>query len=419
MQTKRHKKKRPVLRAVLLSLFAVIIILGLIFSHFGGFSTGKSSNVEEFKQYAADIPDITIAPNVSIVALGEATHGNVEFQQLKLDVFKVMVEKYNVRAFALEGDFGGCQKVNRYIHGEEGSAKKAAEAIGFTIYRTQEMEDLITYMREYNEKAPSGDDIRFYGFDMQRWAYNYKYLVEECKIQSVQTDNLEKLVVNDEWSEEYSQSERKDVISQVKNELTQKDNSELAIHFADMLIQNITLGELSGSNDELILKRDEFMAQNCLWISSREESLGHARIFVSGHNGHIAKYASYDSMGKILSDTLGENYYAIGTDFYKTTVNIPNANSNKRVNRVFYSHDPLAKTAKLAGYDICWLDFSSLGDNSELKKVSEDYVYMGSLGEGFSILMRILPQAYRIFQPPAQLYNSMIFVTKATPIKVL
>ena len=82
--------------------------------------------------------------------IGEATHGNKEFQQLKLDVFKIMVEDYGVRAFALEGDYGGCEAVNHYIHGDDGTVKDAVSAIGFAIYRTQEMENLISWMWEYN-----------------------------------------------------------------------------------------------------------------------------------------------------------------------------------------------------------------------------------------------------------------------------
>ena len=33
--------------------------------------------------------------------------------------------------------------------------------------------------------------------------------------------------------------------------------------------------------------------------------------------------------------------------------------------------------------------------------------------------MRLLPQSYRIFQPPATLYDSMIFVLEASPTTIL
>ena len=87
----------------------------LVFTYFGGFGTGDTANVEEFAQYVQPVENLFIPEDKRIIALGEATHGNVEFQQLKLDVFRQMVEQYDVRAFALEGDYGGCEQVNQYM----------------------------------------------------------------------------------------------------------------------------------------------------------------------------------------------------------------------------------------------------------------------------------------------------------------
>ena len=93
-----------------------------------------------------------------------------------------------------------------------------------------------------------------------------------------------------------------------------------------------------------------------------------------------------------LSDELGEGYFAIGTDFYKTNCNLPK-NDGKRITHTFYSYDPLAKAAKKAGYDMCWLDFSKVPENSQLKEQITDHVSMGSLGEGYSaFFMSIFPQ---------------------------
>ena len=91
----------------------------------------------------------------------------------------------------------------------------------------------------------------------------------------------------------------------------------------------------------------------------------------------------------------------------------------QRTIQVFYSHDPLAKAAKLAGFDICWLDFTKVPGNSELGRQASEYTYMGTLGESYSIIMRLLPLSCRMFQPPAVLYDSMIFVTDANPAKIL
>ena len=72
----------------------------------------------------------------------------------------------------------------------------------------------------------------------------------------------------------------------------------------------------------------------------------------------------------------------------------------------------------MAGLDICWLDFADIPENSELYELISQYTYMGTLGEGYSWFMRLLPPSYRMFQPPAVLYDSMIFVADATPTKI-
>lgn len=84
--------KRSKIRSIIFGLLGVIVLVALIFMSFGGFSTGKNINPEEFAKYAQSVDNIKITENSKIIALGEATHGNVEFQQLKLDVFRKMVE---------------------------------------------------------------------------------------------------------------------------------------------------------------------------------------------------------------------------------------------------------------------------------------------------------------------------------------
>ena len=45
--------------------------------------------------------------------------------------------------------------------------------------------------------------------------------------------------------------------------------------------------------------------------------------------------------------------------------------------------------------------------------------WMGSLGEMYSTLYRILPRGYRVWASPAELYDAMIYVSDAHPIEVI
>ena len=105
---KNKKTRRFKIRYIVFGLLGVMALAALVFMRFGGFGTGENVNPEEFLAYAEPVENITVPESAKIIALGEATHGNAEFQQLKLEVFKLMVKNNGVRAFALEGDYGGC-----------------------------------------------------------------------------------------------------------------------------------------------------------------------------------------------------------------------------------------------------------------------------------------------------------------------
>ena len=424
--TSKGSNKHTLRWILLMLIFGGIVVL-YFYGYFGGFTKVKPVDNEEFAKYTGSISDITIPDSVRIIGLGEATHGNVEFQQLKLDVFKLMVGKYGVRVFALEGDYGGCEAVNRYIHGGPGTAQKAAAAIGFPIYQTREMAQLIDWMRKYNSTAKEGEDLRFYGFDMQLYEYNYKYLLEAAKTFAIPTVELERLWDKSEgkYSASFTADQKAKVIEKVKQDLLQLNDSTTAqaVHFADVLLQNIAVGKVMDNMSKGIALRDSLMFVNTHWIMEQEEARGNECIFISGHNGHIQRVHDYGKAGKAmgarLANELGKAYFVIGTDFYKARVSLPKGKSGKRSNHTFFSKDPLAEAAKKCRYETCWLDFSRIPDGTIFKLQITDYTWMGDVGEGYSPLMAVLPQSYRDWVSPTLLYDGVILVTEAQPIVVL
>lgn len=412
------KKKTDKLKFlfVILGLLAVLVIIALVFMHFGGFGTGKSADVDALADYAQPIKSISVPENAKIIALGDASYGNQEFQELKLTVFRQMVENNNVRAFALEADFGGCAFANDFIHGGEGTAQEAAAVIGNAMYRTEEMAELLSYMRQYNETASDGDDLRFYGFDIQQTGKSAQYLLTECTALGLDTTVLSACADLDGTKDKSKWLEQIDSISALKKELKQKNASEAAMHHVDMLLQYCAMQAIGTSIAPDLT--DSFMTENLLWIIQQEQKEGREYIFVSGHNSHVAKNGSKDSMGMLLSQNQGEAYYVIGTDFYKACCNLSAGASGKRTNQVFYSHDPLAKAVYKAEYDLCWLDFSVLPVGSVLEKQTATDCDMGNVSENYSVFSRLLPSSYRTHQMPSQMYDSMIFVSEATPTEI-
>ena len=371
---------------IVTGILLIMVTCSLVYVHLGGFSTGKSADIDEFAKYAEKItgdklPSIDVPEGTRIVALGEATHGNKEFQELKKLVFQDMVENKGIRAFVLEADTGGCEAINRYIHGGEGTLEEATETLGFQIYRTDEMADLISWMRSYNETAVEEQDIRFYGFDMQDKEYEFKYVIEALTECGISTTKLEQLMDGAEYSDEFRLEDREKIL----------------------------------------------MAENAMWILNQEEQLGNKMVFLSGHNGHMEQFGTFRGgedkvMGNILADEIGRDaYFSIGTDFYKTTCNMPK-NEKQRTTFTAYSHDPLAKAAYKSGNDVCLLDFSKVPDDSRIAAQINGYIFLGNLGDqsvgGLNrIVMKAIPYTYREWRNPHESYDAMIFVSNAHPTK--
>ena len=305
--------------SIITVLTVTVVAAAGIYSRFGGFGTGECANTEEFSKYAVPVSELCVPDEAQIVALGEATHGNREFQQLRLDVFKVLAEKYGVRAFALEGDFGGCEAIDRYIHGEGGTAEEALSATGFAIYRTEEMKDLLEWMRSYNTSCAEGEDLCFYGFDMEQRSRSYGYLLEELKKEDIDTADFEKMWNSEAgtYADGYTVEQRIEIINAVKEQLPSDDAR--AIQFAQVLLQNIELGKYINDSGELNAHRDRMMAENTLWILKQESARGNSRIMISGHNNHImqCENAGTPVLGSLLAEELGDGIDTAFADIEK------------------------------------------------------------------------------------------------------
>lgn len=46
-------------------------------------------------------------------------------------------------------------------------------------------------------------------------------------------------------------------------------------------------------------------------------------------------------MGNLLADEIGNEYFVIGTDYYKTTCNLSVDENGEQKNHIFYSYNPM------------------------------------------------------------------------------
>ncbi|MGB5823387.1 MAG: erythromycin esterase family protein [Proteocatella sp.] len=400
-----------------------IVMLGFLMITGFGHETGSGV----IGSYATEIASISVPENVKVVGLGEATHGNVEFQVQKLEVFKALVNNNGCRVFAIEGDFGGCRKVNEYISGAEGTVQDAIKEIGFEMYQTKEMAELIEWMREYNQKSQEKDRLRFYGFDMQRYDNNKEYLFKYLERVNPDMITQYQLLLSD-LNDDTVYTQNKELIKKsLENinlliaemqsnkesyvKISSEDEFSLALEFAESIKENAVM-QNSGSNYSQI--RDKYMSQKIKWISEYEDG---KMIFITGHNGHVEKsllYRTYTSMGKYLDDEFEDDYYAIGTDFGNNTFRAYTPNGSVKNFNITNKNELIESFASLSGNEY-FMDFEAAKADAGLKSVIENSQAMGNVGAQFSDWQTLSKKFYTINMIPGKAYDGIIVVKEATP----
>jgi len=100
-----------------------------------------------------------------IVSLGEATHGTAEFFRMKHRLTEFLASEMGFTVFAIEASMPEAFRLNDYVLRGEGDPKELLRGMYFWTWNTQEVLDMILWMRAFN--ASGKGRIEFLGFDMQ------------------------------------------------------------------------------------------------------------------------------------------------------------------------------------------------------------------------------------------------------------
>lgn len=119
----------------------------------------------------AEISDLTTVvgsfADATIIGLGEATHGTREFFRFKHRLLQYLIVEEGLRLIALESNFSETLAINDYITNGDGNPLDALEGVYFWTWNTEEVLELIKWLRNFNKDRPSRDQVKFYGVDMQ------------------------------------------------------------------------------------------------------------------------------------------------------------------------------------------------------------------------------------------------------------
>jgi erythromycin esterase len=261
---------------------------------------------------------------VRLIGLGESTHGTSEFTIIRTDMFKYLVERHGYTVFFLEADYNACERVNRFIQGANDTVEEAVKEIRLWPWLTQELVDLIEWMRLYNQQNENrlqfvGCDMQLIKDDMEEWprflASNSKYAKLLSKLPDLNVNSKDSSALKiqrKEWNE-FSAAFL----------IAFPDEEPLKVHSVGQWFEEAVSLNYKGNF------RDSCMGNN---IADYLERYPKAKGIYFAHNGHVGKIAyqykdnkqSLKRAGHYLNERLKNQYLAMGLEFHTGSFNAIN-----------------------------------------------------------------------------------------------
>ncbi len=279
---------------------------------------------------------------VIIIGIGESTHGSHEITETKIEFTKYLIQYLNFKIVALELPYFTISKLNDYINGGGGNLTYLLEHARAWIINTDEMFNLMHWLKNYNDHAIDNDKVTLIGFDISidearpdvDAIINYYKLVDP-EYHNKSNSQLACIVLEPYLYRQLSTIEKEECRAKItdlsktleKNRTTyiyfsSLDQFELALFQVNMLLQQEELIKTTG--EAAYSLRDQFMKENVVWI---HEVLGRheKKIVLWGHNTHIGRnlYEKTNSgtMGFLLNEHFGDKYLPIGLTFWEGEFN--------------------------------------------------------------------------------------------------
>ncbi len=286
----------------------------------------KLSTVEPNNTLNDLTPLKQIFEDSEIISLGEGTHGTSEFFKMKDRLIRYITSQNKNVIFAIEANMPEARLLNDYIQTGKGDPKKLLDGLYFWTWNTQEVLDMVEWMKNYNLSGKG--TIIFCGFDLQTPTIALaniselirknepKYLDSVNNIKNVINDSYKQLMKNFRNPNKFLAQKWYDTAIILDNHLRsnrsqyQKLLDTTAINNAMMDSKIIVQGAkmfLYGT-----FSRDSSMAQNIIWI--KDYIAKDKKLILWAHNGHVAKLKMI--MGDYLNKEYGNKMFVVGFCYY-------------------------------------------------------------------------------------------------------
>jgi len=313
-------------------------------------------------------PFRTIIGDARIVALGEDTHGTHEFFAMKHRLLRFLVTQMGFTLFAMEADLPETNRINDYVHGTAGDPAALFKQVNFSIENTQEVLDLIRWMRAYNDQRGSAPAVSFLGFDMQ-----YPHVAMDDVIAYLRTVDPAAADRSSSLYEPFRPYQNAPgAYAKADADVQAQCRANIGVVYADLAAHKAAYAQASSPQAyaqglrtaRIVMQaedlaagmdaesRDRYMAENAAWLL--EQGGAGAKIVLWAHNAHVGttKSSTFRSMGSYLRERYSDEMRVFGFEF---GMGLFNAAGYDALNQRYYPVGPQRVPAPPSdSYEAAW-----------------------------------------------------------------
>lgn len=261
----------------------------------------------------------------TILGLGEASHGTHEFSVEKNRIIQYLITHQNYRSVGFESAYSVMDRINTYVLTGKGDLKQMMQPL--RLFSNKEIYGLFKAIKAYNDGQPLKNKVSIFGFDIDytkadvdssaSYCLNYLGKHPDVYVHDKAAMPVLKRITAPDFGNLYEMADDEmAIISDLNNEVKTKVQSTEGYGKFKKYLSLLYQGTLVSNP----LARDEFMAENI--ATTQQESK--AKTIIWSHNVHVAKdttMAMCKGMGYYVKQKYGSQYYTIGLDTYKGSVN--------------------------------------------------------------------------------------------------
>lgn len=379
-----------------------------------------------------------IVGNASVVALGEATNGTREFLRIKERFSRFLIASMGFNTIAIDAPAAETDELNAYVLGGSGDPVRLVSRLYAWQLNTQEMVDLVAWLREWNSSRASADRVQLLGLDVQ-----YPGTSMDSVAVFVRRVAPEYTVDITVWYECLSIFRNRgatpgrprsdyaiipvdakalcaeginDAVNLVTTRGVGAAGYDGAVRNA-RLVQQFEAVATSNSAAAATRARDLALANNVL--AMRERRGPNARIVVWAHNDRVTRQTG--AMGARLAAVLGTDYRPIGFSFGTGRFNAQlqqtaTAPTPQPFTAQVIPIGSIEEAAVATNRSVVLIDMRAIGSGSADAAPLAGPIAMRTIGFGFS------PNTERAYFPtrlfPAD-FDALLFVRETTPSTLL